>query len=267
MSIKYKVKLGREKMSKITKKRRMVLLAGIIIALVLPISGVQAAESVQAKPTNSSVIVNESKVAFEAYNINGNNYFKLRDLAQALNGSGKKFDVTWDASKNAINLLTNHSYSPVGGELSTTGSTSVKAASLTTSKVYIDGKEAPLTAYNIDGFNYFKLRDMGSAVNFGVAFDGTANSIIVDTASGYKAGAVIVTMAGFKFSPAVITIHKGDTVIWKNTDAAGHDVSGKNFASPTLNKGDKFSFTFNEAGSFDYICKFHNGMNGKLIVE
>ncbi len=254
-------------MSKITKKRRMVLLFGIIIALLVPTSGVQAAATVQAKPTNSGVVVNESKVAFEAYNINGNNYFKLRDLAQALTGSEKMFDVTWDASKNAINLVTNRSYSPVGGELSLTGSTSVKVASLTTSKVYIDGEEAPLTAYNIDGFNYFKLRDLGSEVNFGVAFDGTANSIIVDTASVYKPGAVIVTLVNYRYSPEVIKIKKGDTVIWKNTDSAGHDVVGKNFDSKTFHKGEVFSVTFNETGTYDYICSFHNGMNGKVIVE
>lgn len=252
-------------MSKITKRPISFLLTFLVILLfTVPVA--QAA-TVQANPTKSSIFIDDSKVAFDAYNINSNNYIKLRDLAMALNGSGKSFDVTWDAAKNAINLVTNHAYTPVGGELSVSGNPSVKAAALTTSKVYIDGKEAALTAYNIDGYNYFKLRDLGSKVNFGVAWDGTANSIIVDTTSGYKAGAVIVTLTGYKFSPKVIQIQKGDTVTWKNADPAGHDVASAKFASPIFFKGETFSYTFNETGSFDYECKLHSGMDGKVIVQ
>jgi len=40
-----------------------------------------------AKPTASTVYLNSEETAFEAYNINGNNFFKLRDLAYALNGT------------------------------------------------------------------------------------------------------------------------------------------------------------------------------------
>lgn len=252
-------------MSKRTKKR-LYLVAAVLITLLVSTSGIQAA-NVQAKPTNSSVFVNESRIAFEAYNINNNNYIKLRDLAKALDGSEKSFEVTWDAAKNAINLLTNQRYTPVGGELSVSGNASAKTAALTTSKVLIDGKEAMLTAYNIDGFNYFKLRDLGSEVDFGVAWDGTANSIIVDTTSEYKPGAVIVTLKNHQYTPEVITVKKGDTVIWKNADSAGHDVAGGNFKSNTLLKGDTFSVTFHEAGRYDYICTFHSGMDGSVVVE
>ena len=42
------------------------------------------------------------KKAFDAYNIEGSNYFKLRDLAYVLNGTDKQFEVGWDAAANAI---------------------------------------------------------------------------------------------------------------------------------------------------------------------
>jgi hypothetical protein len=48
--------------------------------------------------------VNGQSVAFNAYNIDGNNYFKLRDLAYALNGTEKQFEVGWDGAANAISL-------------------------------------------------------------------------------------------------------------------------------------------------------------------
>lgn len=49
--------------------------------------------TVATKPTASKVSVNGKDVSFEAYNIEGNNYFKLRDLAKALTGSNKQFEV------------------------------------------------------------------------------------------------------------------------------------------------------------------------------
>lgn len=67
----------------------------------------------QATPTSSKVLVNGNEVAFDAYNINGNNYFKLRDVANVINGSEKQFEVTWDGSKNAINLISNKAYTVV----------------------------------------------------------------------------------------------------------------------------------------------------------
>jgi alpha-tubulin suppressor-like RCC1 family protein len=144
-----------------------------------------APSSVQAVSTNSAVMINGKKVAFEAYNIGGNNYFKLRDLAMALSGSKKQFEVTWDGEKNAINLLTGKPYTPVGGELVVSGNTGNKEALPTTSEVYLDGALQSFTAFNIGGNNYFKLRDVGRAMDFGITWDGATNTIGVDTEAGY----------------------------------------------------------------------------------
>ncbi len=141
-------------------------------------------QTATALPTAAKVTVNGAVVEFDAYNINGNNYFKLRDIALALNDSEKPFEVSWDASKNAINLLTNSLYTPVGGELMR-GNGLTKPCILTTSKIFKDGSEVNLTAYNISGFNYFKLRDLGAAFNFSVAWDGTSKTIAIDTKSEY----------------------------------------------------------------------------------
>lgn len=59
------------------------------------------------------------------------------------------------------------------------------SASPTTSKIYLDGKEVTFTAYNIGGNNYFKLRDIGTAFDFGVTWDGGNSTIIIDTEVGY----------------------------------------------------------------------------------
>jgi len=139
-----------------------------------------------AAPTSSKVLVNGAATNFDAYNINGNNYFKLRDVAKVVSGSEKQFEVTWDASKNAINLVSGKPYTVVGGELST-GDGKAKSAVTSSSVIYKDGAEISLAAYNINGNNYFKLRDLGQAFNFGVSWDAVNNAVVIDTSKGYTA--------------------------------------------------------------------------------
>jgi len=137
-----------------------------------------------AVPTNSKVVVNGASVAFDAYNINGNNYFKLRDVAKVVLGSEKQFAVTWDGEKSSINLVSGQPYETVGGELAK-GDGKTKTATLNTSKIYKDGAEVALGAYTINGNNYFKLRDLGKEFNFGIGWDGANNCITINTAADY----------------------------------------------------------------------------------
>ncbi|MDR1160497.1 MAG: hypothetical protein LBK69_07735 [Syntrophomonadaceae bacterium] len=53
--------------------------------------------------------------------------------------------------------------------------------------VVCDGTEITFTAYNIDGSNYFKLRDIGQALNLGVDYDEASNAIVIDTSKNYTA--------------------------------------------------------------------------------
>lgn len=158
-----------------------------LTALVLVISmlTVGALATVSATPTASKVLVNSQAVSFEAYTINGNNYFKLRDLAKALNGSEKQFEVGWDGPNNAIKITRGIAYTPDGTELVPSGRSGIQSATLSTSRVFINGVQANLTAYLIGGNNYFKLRDVGTAINFGVDWNGTANIIAIDTSIRY----------------------------------------------------------------------------------
>ena len=147
-------------------------------------SGDSPAGGVTATSTASIVLVNGLNVAFDAYNIGGSNYFKLRDIALVLDGTPKMFAVGYDSAANAISLTSGQLYIPVGGELAYGGGGS-KTAVPTDSKILLDGAEIQLTAYNIDGSNYFKLRDIGAAFDFGVDWDSGSNTIVIDTAKGY----------------------------------------------------------------------------------
>lgn len=76
-----------------------------------------------------------------------------------------------------------------------------------------------------------------------------------------------VIMQNRAFSPAEISIKKGETVTWTNGESSVHNVVSVTFKSDTMKKGDTFSYTFNETGTFDYTCTFHPGMDGKVIVK
>jgi|GEM_PF-4635491 len=142
-------------------------------------------DSVQARPTTSAVYVDGKKMAFEAYNINGNNYFKLRDIAMAITGTSRQFDVSWDSKNNAIKLTAGCAYTPNGTEMKKSADSTVKTAVTTTSKVYLGDDLLDLSAYNIDSSNYFMLRDIGKTMHFNVTWDGKNNAILIDTTSDY----------------------------------------------------------------------------------
>jgi hypothetical protein len=137
-----------------------------------------------ANPTVSTVIVNGQSRAFDAYNINDNNYFKLRDLAFVLNNSVKQFSVDWEEATKTISLRSGYPYAPVGGEMGSKGN-GAKTPTLSNSKLLLDGNSVSFTSYNIGGNNYFKLRDIGSALNFAVDWDGASNTITIDTNKSY----------------------------------------------------------------------------------
>jgi len=79
----------------------MKKLLSIILALTFVLStatvAFAATEPIKATKTSSAVMVNGKEVKFEAYNINDNNYFKLRDLGEFIG-----FGVDWDGANNKI---------------------------------------------------------------------------------------------------------------------------------------------------------------------
>jgi surface antigen len=54
------------------------------------------------------------------------------------------------------------------------------------SKVFADGAEVQVEAYNIDGSNYFKLRDIAKIADIAVDYDGGSNTVTIDTTRPYS---------------------------------------------------------------------------------
>jgi plastocyanin len=78
-----------------------------------------------------------------------------------------------------------------------------------------------------------------------------------------------VMMRNIKFAPDKTTVKVGEKVTWTNDDSVAHNVTatkGASFKSSTFGKGGTFTFTPKKAGTIQYTCTIHPGMNGTLTV-
>ena len=76
------------------------VLAFFMTAVMVCSMGVTTAFGATAKASQDKVAVNGQQIKMQAYNINGYNYFKLRDLGEVAG-----FEVGWDAGQKCVNIL------------------------------------------------------------------------------------------------------------------------------------------------------------------
>ena len=166
------------------KKSWIVLALALCVALggSMLFSASAAEETVTAYSNASRVLVDGKEVQFDAYTVfegsGGTNYFKLRDIAYVLSGTQAQFDVTWDSAAGSIRILTGEPYTVAGGELSAP-SGEARTAFYNRSPIYLDDAQVQIQAYTIAQNNYFKLRDLGNWMGFGVDWDQESQSILI----------------------------------------------------------------------------------------
>ncbi len=77
-----------------------------------------------------------------------------------------------------------------------------------------------------------------------------------------------VTVSNNKFTPANIQVSPGTTVTWTwSQDAVTHNVTFADGASSGDQASGTYSRTFSAAGTFNYQCTIHAGMNGSVVVQ
>jgi len=136
--------------------------------------------TIQALPNASKVLVDGKAVEVSAYNINGYNYFKLRDVAKMLSGSPKQFDVGYDSNTKAVKIIPKTAYKSVGGEMVLSDGTA-KTAAVSASSILNKNALATYIPYLIDGNNYFKLRDICNMAGTSVGWDAATSTISINT--------------------------------------------------------------------------------------
>ena len=131
----------------------------------------------KVKATTQKVRLDDKDVVIYGYNIDGENYFKLRDVAAVLKDSKVKFGVEY--KDGLVTLTKGADYKVLD-----TDQKEVKAESeamLTNDKVKVGETDLTAKAFKIDGNNYYRVRDLGKALDFGVDYDEEANTVLLSS--------------------------------------------------------------------------------------
>ena len=162
-----------------TKRIFVTAIAAAVIAASLPTAG--ATNALTAVPTSAkgqAVYVGSTRVYPTGYNINDNNYFKLRDV-----GKLAGFGVDWNEDTRTVEISTTRTAPELTGITDTAVTGAI--AKPTDQRITVDGKEVSMTAYKIKGNNYVKLRDIGKTINFGVSFNMATKAVSIDPNGTY----------------------------------------------------------------------------------
>lgn len=131
-----------------------------------------------AVPALAKVEVNGVLTTLPAYNINGSNFVRVRDVAKLLAGTSSGFDVQWNQPQYRVELTSFASYTPLGSEGAPLPQQTLRVQSLTQPTV-VDDKANLVAAYNIGGNTFYKLRSLGDLCGFLVDWDETSQTIVV----------------------------------------------------------------------------------------
>lgn len=143
------------------------------------IEQVKKDDSIEIKVSENKLVLNGEKIQVSAYNINGNNYFKLRDLARLLQNTSAKFNIKYYAEENAMIIEKGKNIISVDllEELN-----EPKKVQKSKQKILIDGEKIEnIKSYNVDGSNFFMLRDLSEILNFKTDFDKDTFTVKITT--------------------------------------------------------------------------------------
>ena len=165
------------------KKPLSFISAVLLCLLLLSFSAAALSEPFKAVLARQSLIIDGVlQSGVEIYNINGETYYRLRDMAMLLGGTRAEFGVDYNGLTKTISVKKGAEYVPVGYELSAFSDRSASCVQSSQS-LLIDGVLTSLKAYNLGGSNFFRLRDLGPALDFGVDYDEARNAVLIDTKS------------------------------------------------------------------------------------
>ena len=131
------------------------------------------------------IYIDGEPVYFEAYFYEGANYLRIRDLASALNGTDKQFDVAWDEENAVIVLDKGIPYAAADCDTSANGAPDASMTVVTQTAV-LEDEEVPLSACGVGGRYYYRLRDLAWLLDFNIAWYTDAGIINIRTDIGYE---------------------------------------------------------------------------------
>ena len=159
------------------KLRRILKPATFLLIFALLLSALPPSHAANAVYSRQTLVFNGQAQALDAYNIDGYTYFRLRDIAALCKNTAFRFSLSTDNENRRVDTTLfkdsgDLSLSPPGADLSRS---CVKSAW----RLFTDGKAVNCSVYNIGGNNFYRLRDLASAIGFRVGYDEAGGRVLV----------------------------------------------------------------------------------------
>jgi plastocyanin len=95
-----------------------------------------------------------------------------------------------------------------------------------------------------------------------------AATLVAAAAMPASAETITVTIENLSFKPTEVKAKVGDTILWVNKDVLDHTATARDKSFDIIQTAKKsVSQTLTKAGSFDFYCRYHPNMTGRLLIE
>ncbi|NLY09136.1 MAG: hypothetical protein GXZ11_04450 [Tissierellia bacterium] len=158
------------------KKRIIALIMVLTLLMAIPVMALEGEE--RAIPSPQKVKLNGEIVKIYPYNIKDENYFKIRDLAALLKDTSAKFNVFFSEDKGGVVMIPKEQYKVIYDDLKAVGDGPATAI-FAKSKVFLGEEELNLTAYLVNDYTYFRLRDLSTLLGFKVEYDAASDTVLI----------------------------------------------------------------------------------------
>lgn len=158
------------------KKKISLLLAILMLVTLIPTAFAES-KTVDAVKNTKKVTLDGEEVMVGAYDVEGYNYLKLRDVAAILNTKKCQFNVGFDKPTKLITVELAKGYEKVEGDLAEIKDEKAKAI-VSVKKILVNGEEKEIKTALINEYNYMQLRDLASLVGLDVKYD-AKNKVIM----------------------------------------------------------------------------------------
>ena len=159
------------------KKKISLLLAILMLVTLLPTAFAES-KTVGAVKNTKKVTLDGEEVKVGAYDVEGFNYLKLRDVAAILNAKKCQFSVGYDEPTKLISVELAKGYEKVEGDLAEIKDEKAKAI-VSVKNILVNGEEKEIKTALINEYNYMQLRDLASLVGLGVDYDAKNKTIVL----------------------------------------------------------------------------------------
>ena len=158
------------------KKKISLLLAILMLVTLIPTAFAES-KTVDAVKNTKKVTLDGEEVMVGAYDVEGYNYLKLRDVAAILNTKKCQFNIGFDKPTKLITVELAKGYEKVEGDLAEIKDEKAKAI-VSVKKILVNGEEKEIKTALINEYNYMQLRDLASLVGLDVKYD-AKNKVIM----------------------------------------------------------------------------------------